>query len=154
MWDKLLVALVLIIYLSNFAATEDKLKPVIDEVCSIISAVSGGLGDIFFSLLPSFEDSLNEMMDFIDLTFPFMKDFHWVIYLAIFLAVMLVLSRLWKISRHYIWNSITGIILLLILIHPLGVEIKITLLTLIIVALFGVPGVLFTLIMHYFKIVI
>ena len=149
-----MAALVLIIYLSNFAAAEDKLKPIIDGVYDFIQTISGKLGDIFFSLLPSFKESLAETMEFIDRTFPFMEDFHWLFYLVLFLAVMAVLSKLWKISRRYIWNSITGVILLLILIHPLDVEIKITLLMLIIVALFGVPGVLFTLIMHYAGIVI
>lgn len=152
--NRILIASILILYLSSFAAAEDKLKPVLDEIYGVIKTIAGKLGEIFFSFFPSFEDSLTKTMDFIDKNFPIMKDFHWVFYLAIFFAVMAILSKLWEISKHYIINSVIGIILLLILIHVLGVKIKITLLTLIMATLFGVPGVLFILILHYGGIVI
>lgn len=152
--NKILITSILILYLSSFAAADDKLKPVLDEIYGVIKTIAGKLRDIFFSFFPSFEDYLTETMDFIDKNFPIMKDFHWIIYLAIFFAVMAILSKLWEISRYYIINSVIGIILLLILIHILEVKIKITLLTLIIVTLFGVPGILFILILHYCGIVI
>ncbi|MBN2015019.1 MAG: pro-sigmaK processing inhibitor BofA family protein [Candidatus Altiarchaeota archaeon] len=52
-------------------------------------------------------------------------------------------------GKHFMINTIVGILLLLILIHVLGVGIQITILALIITAVFGIPGVIFIVMLHY-----
>jgi len=151
---KVLVIAFLMVLLSGYAAAEDKLKPFIDYLTKIIQDLSAPLKRTFYSLFPTFEESLTSFMSSLDKTLPFLKDFHWLVYLALFFVLMAILAKMWKMSREYIYNSIVGVILLLICIHILGVELKITLLTLLITAVFGVPGVLFTLVMHYTGIVI
>ena len=143
-----------ILLLCGFAAAEDKLKPFVDKTYSVIKEVDTRIGEFLFSLFPSFRESLNATMKSMDRVFPFIAGFHWVFYVAIFIGILATLSRLYDISKRYVINSILGIALLLIFIHVLGVELKITLLTLIITALLGVPGVLFVLILHYMGIVI
>lgn len=144
----------LMILLSGYAAAEDKLKPFIDYTAKTIQGLSNPLIRIFFSLFPTFEESLTSFMDSLDQFLPFLKEFHWLVYLALFLVLMAILAKMWEMSKHYIYNSIVGVVLLLICIHILGVELKITLLTLLITAVFGVPGVLFILLAHYAGIVI
>ena len=139
----------LLIVLSTYAAAEDKLKPYVDYLAKSIQGLPGPLIRTFYSLFPSFEESMIAFMKSVDTTMPFLKDYHWLVYLAIFFVVMAILTKMWEMSKHYIINSIVGVILLLICIHVLGVELKITLLTMLITAIFGVPGVLFILIAHY-----
>jgi hypothetical protein len=144
----------LIVFLSSYASAEDKLKPFIDYFAKMIQGLSAPLVRTFYSLFPTFEESLSSFMGSLDRTLPFLKDFHWIVYLAMFFVLMAILAKMWEMSKHYIYNSIVGVVLLLICIHLLGVELKITLLTLLITAVFGVPGVLFILIAHYAGIVI
>jgi hypothetical protein len=144
----------LMIFLSGYAAAEDKLKPFIDYLAKMIQNLSAPLVRTFYSLFPTFEGSLTSFMRSLDRTLPFLKDYHWLVYLAMFFVLMAILAKMWEMSKHYIYNSIAGVILLLICIHILGVELKITLFTLLVTAVFGVPGVLFTLVMHYMGIVI
>jgi hypothetical protein len=144
----------LIVFLSGHAAAEDKLKPFIDYLAKMIQELSSPLIRAFYSLFPTFEGSLTSFMGSLDRTLPFLKDFHWLVYLAMFFVLMAILAKMWEMSKQYIYNSILGVILLLICIHTLGVELKITLFTLLVTAVFGVPGVLFTLVMHYMGIII
>jgi inhibitor of the pro-sigma K processing machinery len=145
---------VLMILLSGYAAAEDKLKPFIDYGTKMIQGVTDPLIRAFFSLFPTFEGSLTSFMGSLDQFLPFLKEFHWVVYLAMFFVMIAILAKMWEMSKHYIYNSIVGVILLLICIHVLGVELKITLMTLLITAVFGVPGVLFILLAHYTGIII
>ena len=145
---------ILIVLLSGHAAAEDKLKPFIDNLAKMIQGLSTPLIRTFYSLFPTFEGSLTSFMSSLDQTLPFLKDYHWLVYLALFFVLMAILAKMWEMSKHYVYNSIAGVVLLLICIHLLGVELKITLLTLLITAVFGVPGVLFILIAHYTGIVI
>jgi hypothetical protein len=151
---KVLASAFLMVLLSGYAAAEDKLKPFIDYLSKTIQGLSNPLIRTFYSLLPTFEESLTSFMGSLDQSLPFLKEFHWLVYLAIFFTAMAILAKIWEMSKGYIYNSIAGVILLLICIHILGVELKITLLTLLITAVFGVPGVLFTLVMHYMGIII
>ncbi|MFZ2456577.1 MAG: pro-sigmaK processing inhibitor BofA family protein [Candidatus Altiarchaeia archaeon] len=144
----------LMVLLSGYAAAEDKLKPFIDYGAKMVQELSNPLIRAFFSLFPSFEGSLASFMGSLDETLPFLKGFHWLIYIALFFVLMAILAKMWEMSKHYIYNSIAGVVLLLVCIHLLGVELKITLMTLLITAVFGVPGVLFVLIAHYTGIVI
>ena len=151
---KVPVIAVLMVLLSGYAAAEDKLKPFIDYLAKIIQGLSDPLLRTFYSLFPTFEESLTTFMSSLDKTLPFLKDFHWIVYIALFFVLMAILAKMWEMSKHYVYNSIVGVVLLLICIHLLGVELKITLLTLLITAVFGVPGVLLILIAHYMGIVI
>ena len=148
------VIAILMVLLSGYAVAEDKLKPFIDNLAKMIQGLSDPLIRTFYSLFPTFEGSLTSFMSSLDQFLPFLKDFHWLVYLALFFVLMAILAKMWEMSKHYIYNSIVGVVLLLICIHLLGVELKITLLTLLITVVFGVPGVLFILIAHYTGIVI
>ncbi|MBN2251935.1 MAG: pro-sigmaK processing inhibitor BofA family protein [Candidatus Altiarchaeota archaeon] len=90
----------------------------------------------------------------LDSKFPPLKGFHWAFYLALFIAILAVLCKLWEKSQKYVINAVVGLILLLLLIHVLGVELRITLLSLILASLFGIPGVIFIVAMHYLGVVI
>lgn len=151
---KALALATLLTIFSGYAFAEDKLKPYVDYLAKTIQGLASPLIRTFYNLFPSFEESLTAFMKSVDTTLPFLKDFHWLVYLAIFFVFMAILAKLWEMSKHYIINSVVGVILLLICIHILGVELKITLLTLLVTAIFGVPGVLFILIAHYMGIVI
>jgi len=138
----------------GLASAEDRLKPYVDKIYPVIMEVDNRIGEFIFALFPTFRESLTATMKSMDRAFPFIAGFHWVFYVAIFIGILATLSRLYDISKRYVINSILGIVLLLVLIHVLGVELKITLFTLIATALLGIPGVLLVLILHYMGIVI
>jgi hypothetical protein len=144
----------LMVLLSSYAAAEDKLKPFIDYFAQMAQGLSSQAIRTFYSLFPSLEESMASFMGSLERTLPFLKDFHWAVYIAMFFIVIAILAKMMEMSKNYIYNSIVGMILLLICIHVLGVELKITLFTLLVTAVFGVPGVLFTLVMHYMGVVI
>ncbi len=148
------VLALLLIAFSGCAYAEDKLKPYVDYLAKTADAASGSLISAFYALFPALEGSLADFMGSVDATLPFLKDFHWLVYLAMFFVVVAILAKLWKMSQNYLINSIVGVILLLICVHVLGVELRITLLSLLITAIFGVPGVLFILLAHYMGIII
>ena len=130
-------------------SAEDKLKPVLDSIYNAIKALVDKTGGIIFSIFPSLQNSIEGILNSIDKFLPFMKDFHWVYYILIFIAIIAILAELWRMSEYYIINSISGIIFLLILIHIFGVEIHVTLPVLILIVLFGIPGVLLITLLHY-----
>ncbi len=130
-------------------SAEDKLKPALDSIYNAIKTLADMIGGIIFSVFPSLENSIEGILNSIDKFLPFMKDYHWIFYILIFIAIMAILAELWRMSKYYIINSISGLIFLLILIHIFGVEISITLPALIMIVLFGIPGVLLILILHY-----
>lgn len=144
----------LVAFMSQYASAEDKLKPAIDYSTGILRGLLDPFIKLFYSLFPSFEESLTSFMGSLDQTFPFLREFHWLVYIALFFVLMAILAKVWSLSKQYIYNSIVGVLLLLICIHLLGVELRITLLSLLITAVFGVPGVLFLLIMHYSGIIL
>lgn len=148
------IALALLMLFSGYASAEDKLKPYVDRAKGFLSSFSSAAGESFYGLFPYLEKSVNENMNFLDRLVPAFKEYHWVFYLAVAFIVLATLSKLWENARHYVLNSVGGIILLLILIHVLGVEIEVTVWVLLFTALFGIPGVLFVVVMHYAGIVI
>ncbi len=155
MKNKALVLLAALVLLSSTACAEDLLKPIIDVFFSIIKWFVDIISGFFFALFPGLGDWFKaDPLAPVARLIPWIRGFYWLIYLAVFLAVMAVLAKLWSMSIHYITNSVAGVILMLILIHVLGVEIRITLLSLIITALFGVPGVIFVVMLHYLGITV
>ncbi len=145
----ILITLLSTLLIVSTASAEDKLKPILDSIYNAIKALVDKTGGIIFSIFPSLQNSIEGILNSIDNFLPFMKDFHWVYYILIFIAIIAILAELWHMSRYYIINSISGIIFLLILIHVVGVEIQVTLPVLVLIVLFGIPGVLLILILHY-----
>jgi len=147
----LLLALVL---LSAMGSAEDLLKPLIDSFFNAIKAVVDIIAGFIFGVFPGLEESINNLLSG-DLLWPisdwapWIRGLYWLFYIALFFAIMAIIAKLWSMGKHFIVNTIVGILLLLILIHVLGVEMKISLLKLTIIAIFGIPGVIFILILHY-----
>jgi hypothetical protein len=151
---KFLSAIFLILLLSAVVSAEDKLKPIVDAFFNAIKAVVDAIAGFIFGVFPGLENSIKNLFS-ADLLWPisdwapWVRGLYWLFYLAAFFAVMAVIAKLWSLSKRYIVNSVVGVLLLLILIHIFGVGVKITLLKLIITAIFGIPGVIFILFLHY-----
>lgn len=162
---RFLIAIVLLILLSGIVSAEDRLKPVLDSIYKpgremaerfydTIKELTDRILSVLYTLFPSLEESIKNppKPEKPLLEIPVLRElekFYFLIYLAIFFVAIAILAKLWSLSKRYILNSISGVALLLILIHVFGVEIKVTLLRLIIIALFGIPGALFVLVLHY-----
>jgi hypothetical protein len=147
---KILVLLMGLMLLTSVACAEDLLKPLIDTFFGAIKALVDIIVSVIFGLFPGLKESLSaDILAPIAKDWPWIRGFYWLIYLAAFFAVMAILAKLWSMGEHFILNTIAGLILLLILIHLFGVEIQITLLVLILTAIFGVPGVILVVILHY-----
>jgi len=147
----LLLALVL---LSAVGSAEDKLKPLIDSFFNLMKAVVDAIAELVFEVFPGLEESINNLLSGDPLWpisdwAPWIRSLYWLFYIALFFAIMAIIAKLWGMGKHFIVNTIVGILLLLILIHVLGVEMEISLLKLTITAIFGIPGVIFILILHY-----
>ena len=143
-----------VLFFIQTVAAEDMLKPMIDSLFNAIKSLIDKILDFLYLLFPSLGNSIRNLFSYdilypISEWFPFIRNFYFLFYLAAFFAIMLIIAKLWSLSKHYIINSIVGIILLMILIHFLGVEIQVTILKLIIIAIFGIPGLIFILILHY-----
>ncbi len=154
---KFLAVILLILLLSIIVSADDKLKPIIDTFFNAIKAVVDAISGFIFGFFPGLEESINSLLsrDFlwpVSEWLPWIRSLYWLFYLAAFFAIIAIIAKLWSLSKRYILNSIVGVLLLLILIHIFDVEMKITLLKLIITAIFGVPGVIFILILHYLRI--
>lgn len=147
----MLVSILLVLFLlSATASAEDLLKPIIDDFFNAMKALVDVIAGFIFGLFPGLEESFKgDPLGPIAGFFPWIRSFYWLFYLAVFFAVMAVIAKLWGMGKHFIINTVVGILLLLILIHVLGVEMEITILTLIITAIFGIPGVIFILMLHY-----
>ncbi|VVB53788.1 SigmaK-factor processing regulatory protein BofA [uncultured archaeon] len=64
-----------------------------------------------------------------------------ITYLLGFIIVAAVMDRALAIFKRAIYNSIAGVIILFLL-HYFGVDVPITLFTVVVTVLFGVPGIL------------
>jgi hypothetical protein len=147
---KILVLLMGLILLTSVACAEDLLKPLIDTFFGAIKGLIDIIAAIIFGLFPGLKESLSaDILAPVAKDWPWIRGFYWLVYLAAFLAVIAILAKLWSMGEHFVINTIVGLLLLLVLIHIFGVEIQITLLVLILTAIFGVPGVIFVLILHY-----
>lgn len=150
MENKKLALSLLIIVLISTASGEDLLKPLIDDFFNAMKSLVDVIAGFVFGLFPGLEESFaGDPLGPIAGFFPWIRSLYWLFYLAVFFAVMAVIAKLWGMGKHFMINTIVGILLLLILIHVLGVGIQITILALIITAVFGIPGVIFIVMLHY-----
>jgi len=130
-------------------SADDQLKPYLDQAYKFMKDSDQNAGNTFFRFFPGFEDSLNSTLSWLDEKISFMKDNHWIFYVVFFIVVVSLLIKVWERSDGYVINSIVGIAALLILIHVLGVLIRVTLLRFALVLVLGLGGVLIVLAMHY-----
>ncbi|HEX54650.1 MAG: hypothetical protein DRO94_03075 [Candidatus Altiarchaeales archaeon] len=143
--------------LSIQASARDILKPMIDRFMEIMYLFFKKILAIIGLLFPSLDNSIlkflsSDLLYPLSEWFPFIRMFYPLLYLALFFTVIAIIAKLWSMSKRYAINSISGIILLIILIHGFGVEIEVTIPKIIISAIFGIPGVIFILILHYLEI--
>lgn len=146
---KWFLVLALSLSLCGFAAAEEKKGGYVDDFGRYLKEFDEKAGATFFRLFPNLEESLNKTTESIDGFMPFMRDYHWVIYLLLFFVVVGLLIKVWEESSHYLVNSLLGLILLITCIHLLEMKINVTLFGLIITLILGVPGVLVILALHY-----
>ena len=135
------------------APSEDKLKPFVERFYDFIKAIVNWFVQRIYGIFPPLESSVARENELMQKYMPFLAPYMWIFYLAAFFAIMAILAKLWVMSKRYIYNSIIGIIILLILVHVLGVQIKLSIITLGLIAIFGVPGVILVVILHYAGIV-
>ena len=165
----------LLMILSVCAAAEDLNKTSDNQAAKIIIGTADRLTHTVYALFPNVGGSVNGTAN-TESELPLPKEYSWIFYLIAFLAGLTILSRIWQMikgaslglinflralaimaSFSNIWeigkklfeNAAIGIFLLLVIIHLLGVQIKVTVLALILTILLGVKGVLFVLVMHY-----
>jgi hypothetical protein len=146
---KLAVSSLMLATLTLSVAAEDKLKPFVDQSFNTVKQADDRIAGLLYSLFPSLQESVARTIVSADKFLPFMKDFHWIYYLAGFIAIIAVLVKIWELGKKFLINSVVGVLLLLICIHVLGVELKVSLLTLLVTGILGVPGVLLILLLHY-----
>jgi len=156
-----LIISLLFLSIVQSVSAEDTLKPILEDIYTIIKKLVNVTQQIVDKILeildgafPGLETSVENLKALFLSSpvlewFPVLKEFLWIFYLAAFFAILAIIAKVWSISKRLIINTITGNILLLLLIHYFGVEIEVTVIALILVELFGVPGVLFVLIAHY-----
>jgi len=149
-----LVISLLFLSVVQFVSAEDKLKPVLEQLYDATQQIVDRVEEIVYGFFPGLEDSVENLKSIFLSSpvlewFPNLRGFFWLFYVAAFFAIMAIIAKVWSMSKHFILNSVVGIIILLILVHYFDVEIKVTLLKLALIAIFGVPGVLFVLIAHY-----
>ena len=135
-------------------SAEDKLKPALEQLYNATQQIVDKIQEIVYGFFPGLEASVEEIKALFLSSpvlewFPNLKGFFWLFYVAAFFAILAILAKVWSMSKHFIINSVVGIIILLILVHYFDVEIQVTILKLVIIAIFGIPGVLFVLIAHY-----
>ncbi len=150
----LLIISLLFLSVVQSVSAEDKLKPVLERLYNATQQIVDRVEKIAYGFFPGLEDSIENLTSIFLSSpvfewFPNLRNFFWLFYVAAFFAILGILAKVWSMSKHLILNSVIGIIILLILIHYLDVEIKVTLLKLALIAIFGIPGVLFVLIAHY-----
>jgi len=152
----LIISLFFLSMLQSVSA-DDKLKPMLERLQEATQKFVDKILEILYGFFPHLEESVEEVKSgeyFEPVTelLPFLKDLYWIFYVAAFFVILAVLAKMWSMSKRFIINSVAGIALLLIAIHVLEVDIKVTILKLILIALFGVPGTVFVLIAHYWGI--
>jgi hypothetical protein len=167
--------IVFLMILSVCAAAEDLNKTSDNPAAKIIIGTADRLTHTVTALFPSAEGSLNGTAN-TESQLPLPKEYSWIFYLIAFLAGLTILSRIWQmikgaslglinflkalaimasfsnilgIGKKLFENASIGIFLLLVITHLLGVQLKVTVLVLILTILLGVKGVLFVLLMHY-----
>ena len=157
--------LICILFLSIYVSAEDQLKPVLDEISDSINIIFSDLfgniklvvdkiGEIFFGIFPGLDESLENLFfwdpeeDYLAWVVP-LRGLFWMIYIAAFIVIAAIMVQLWQMSKRLAYNTVSGMALILLLIHVLGVEIKFTVFNVLLVVLLGVPGTLLILLFHY-----
>jgi hypothetical protein len=155
----------------NISEGNKPTDPNAEKINSIFDRITQNI----YSFLPDIKDSFDGSANATS-KLPLPTEYSWIFYLIAFLAGLTILSRIWQMikgaslglinflkaltiitSFSNIWeigkklfeNASIGIFLLLVIIHLLGVQLKVTVLILILTILLGVKGVLFVLVMHY-----
>ena len=148
--SKLVTAIFLSALTIQNVCAEDLLKPLIDTFFNAMKALYGMIAGFIFNLFPGLQNSFaaNPFGPIANII-PGIENLAWLFYLAVFFAVIAVVAKMWMMGKHFIVNTVVGLLLLLILIHVLGVGIEITILKLILTAIFGIPGVILVVILHY-----
>ena len=149
-----LIISLLFLSIVQLVSAEDKLKPALEQLYNAVQQIVDKIQEIVYGFFPGLEASVEEIKAvFLSSPvlewFPIIQDYLWLFYVAAFFAILVILAKVWSMSKHFILNSVVGILILLILVHYFDVDIQVTLLKLAIIAIFGVPGVLFVLIAHY-----
>jgi len=149
----LLILIILTLTITTVSA-EDKLKPILEEAYNSIKKFIDRIADIIFDIFPGLRDSLyglffwepeEEYLSWVRS----LRSFFWLFYIAAFIVIIAFLMQLWSTSKRYLYNTITGLLILLICIHMLGVGLKFTVFNLILVVLLGIPGAIMVLIFYY-----
>ncbi|MBU4267025.1 MAG: pro-sigmaK processing inhibitor BofA family protein [Candidatus Altiarchaeales archaeon] len=149
-----LIISLLFLSIVQSVSAEDTLKPALEQLYNAVQQIVDKIQEIVYGFFPGLEVSVEEIKAiFLESPvlewFPIIQDYLWLFYVAAFFAILAILAKVWGMSKHFIINSVVGIIILLILVHYFDVEIQVTILKLAIIAIFGIPGVLFVLIAHY-----
>lgn len=150
----LLISALIMILVINPVSAKDQLKPILEKVYNQIKEVVDFVSGYFEKLFPGLTNSVNNLFFFEleDKNFQWLSELReliWLFYIAAFIVIIAFLIQLYQLSKHYLYNTIAGMVLLLICIHLLGVKIKFTILNLILVVLLGIPGAIITLAFHY-----
>ena len=149
-----LIISLLFLSIVQSASAEDTLKPALEQLYNAIQQIVDKIQEIVYGFFPGLEASV-EGIKAVFLSspvlewFPILHDYFWLFYVAAFFVIIAILAKVWSMSKNFIINSVVGIIILLILVHYFDVGIQVTILKLALIAIFGVPGVLFVLIAHY-----
>jgi len=149
-----LIISLLFLSIVQSVSAEDTLKPILEQLYNATQQIVDKTQEIVYGFFPGLEDSIEELKALFLKSpvlewFPVIKDFFWLFYVAAFFVILAAIAKVWSMSKHFIINSVVGIIILLLLIHYFDVGIEVTILKLVLIAIFGIPGVLFVLIAHY-----
>ncbi len=151
---RVIVLTTMLLSLCLSASAEDKLKPLLDGLYNSMKHVVDAVAGLLFSLFPGLRDSLHGLFfwepeeEYLSWVIS-LRSLFWIFYIAAFIVLVAFLLQLWSMSRRYLYNTITGIAILLICIHLLGVGIEFTLLNLMLVILLGIPGAVIVVAFHY-----
>jgi len=148
------LVLILFTLLAVDVAAEDRLKPALEGVYNSIKGVVDAVAGLLFNLFPGLKDSLMSLFywepqeAYLSWVIS-LRSLFWLVYVAVFIVLIAFLLQIWSMSKRYLVNTITGLLILLICIHLLGVPIGFSILNLILVVLLGIPGALIVIAFYY-----
>ncbi|GEM_PF-1048754 len=144
---KIILLTALLLSLSMSACAEDKLKPLLIGLYNSIKVVVDMVAGLIFNLFPGLRESLYSLFfwepqeEYLSWVIS-LRSLFWIFYIAAFIVLIAFLLQIWSLSKRYLYNTVTGLGILLVCIHLLEVELEFTLLNLILVVLLGIPGAL------------
>ncbi|MEA1924860.1 MAG: hypothetical protein U9M95_03230 [Candidatus Altiarchaeota archaeon] len=151
---KVILLTILLLSLSMSACAEDKLKPLLEGVYNSMKGVVDSVAGLIFNMFPGLRESLYSLFfwepqeEYLSWVIS-LRSLFWLVYIAAFIVLIAFLLQIWSMSKRYLYNTITGIGILLVCIHLLEVEIEFTLLNLILVVLLGIPGAVIVIALQY-----